>query len=321
MTHSRTRRFARRRPREYPLPNRGMSYQDLAAALPRRDIRHAISGGELLRGGRGLYYPVPDAAADHHLATLQALCAGTPHIISHETAAALWGIIQEEAGPPLHVTSPPGGSRVKRPDLVTAHRCQVLDVDQREMSGLRLTSPARTWVDVAASVGLLEALVLADRCRRAGRPEYGQSAEPLASGEELRAAVARRGRTRGLANVRSALDLSRDAVDSPMETLLRYYMHEAGLPEPEVNAWLRDEYGNPIVQPDLSIWDYRVAIQYEGWEFHSDPQQMLKDVRRHEDTEALGWLEVRITKAHMRHSASAAIAKISHALRRRGWPH
>ena len=106
-----------------------------------------------------------------------------------------------------------------------------------------------------------------------------------------------------------------------METLLRYYMHEAGLPEPEVNAWLRDEYGNPIVQPDLSIWDYRVAIQYEGWEFHSDPQQMLKDVRRHEDTEALGWLEVRITKAHMRHSASAAITKISHALRRRGWPH
>lgn len=53
-----------------------------------------------------------------------------------------------------------------------------------------------------------------------------------------------------------------------MESLLRFYMHEADLPEPAVDVWLCDEHGNRIVQPDLSIWDYRLAIQYEGGAEH-----------------------------------------------------
>lgn len=104
-----------------------------------------------------------------------------------------------------------------------------------------------------------------------------------------------------------------------METLLRYYMHEAGLPERTVNAGLCDEHGNRVVQPDLSIWDYRLSIQYEGWEFHSDPQQILKDVAQQEHTEARGWIEVRITCEHMHHGGVAAIAKIVQSLPHQGW--
>src|SRR5699024_253914 len=189
--------------------------------LARREIRHAVRGGELLRSGHGLYAPLLDPPATEHLATLQALCRGTAHVVSHQTAAALWGMMPGQLKPPLHLTSPPGGSRIKRPTLVTAHRSQVMDIDRCELDGLQLTSPARTWVDVASSVGLLDALILADRCRRAGRREYGESTEPLASAVELHAAMVRRGRTRGLIVARRALELSRDAVDSPMETILR----------------------------------------------------------------------------------------------------
>src|SRR5699024_10491675 len=127
---------------------------------------------------------------------------------------------------------------------------------------------------------------------------------------ELALAVEARGRVNGVRQLRSIQQLARVGADSPMETVLRLRMQEAGLPEPAVNAWLCDERGNRVVQPDLSIWDYRVAIQYDGWEVHSDERQLLKYVRRQENTQALGWVEVRITKEHMRSRAAAAVDKI-----------
>lgn len=312
-------RFRRRRPRDYPLPTRGMKHERLAEVLARRDIRHATSAGELLSPGHGLYIPPRQDAPAQHLATLEALCHGTPHLISHHTAASLWGIVQEELRPPFHMTAPAGGSRIKRPELVTAHRSHVADADRLELQGLPVTSAARTWVDIALGVPLFEAVIYADRCRRRGRPEYGEDPQPLASGPELEAALRRRGSTRGIVNARHALELSRDGVDSPQETRLRLYMDQAGFPRPQVNAWICDEQGRRAVQPDLTIWEYRIAIQYEGWEYHTDLDQMAKDIRRQERTEALGWVEVRITREHMRHGGAQAVRKIRQALLRQGW--
>lgn len=160
---------------------------------------------------------------------------------------------------------------------------------------------------------------MADRCRRRGRREFGQEARARSSAAELEAALSRRGRARGIVHARTALGLSRDRVDSPQETRLRFAMAQAGLPEPAVNVWIRDAHGRPVVQPDLSISAYRLAIQYEGWEFHSLPEQMAKDVRRQELTEALGWTEVRITREHMHRGGARAVDKIVRALRRQGW--
>ncbi|WP_338016584.1 hypothetical protein [Nesterenkonia muleiensis] len=312
-------RFQRRRPRDYPLPIRGMQHKELSDTLMQREIRHARRAGELLSAARGLYAPRRDTTAEQHLTTLEALCRGTPHLVSHHTAASLWGIIQEELAPPFHVTTPAAGSRIKRPGLVTAHRSHVSEADQLVVKGLPITSPARTWVDVALSCTVLEALIYADHCRRLGRPEYGEDPQPLVSGRELEAALHRRGSARGIVGARLALELSREGVDSPQETRLRFYMGKAGFPRAEVNAWIRDEQGKRVVQPDLSIPQYRIAIQYEGWEYHSDPEQMVKDIRRQERTEALGWTEVRITREHMRNGGTGAIAKIRRALLHQGW--
>ncbi|WP_300343720.1 hypothetical protein [Nesterenkonia sp.] len=312
-------RFSRRRSRDYPLPAQGMRYPELTAALPRRDIQHAVRGGELLTPGRDLYIPAPESEAERHVATLQALCRGTEHLVSHHTAAALWGMVSREVSAPYHVTSPAASARIRRPGLVISHRSDVPAADRTMLAGLPITTPARTWIDVALTCPELEAVVLADRCRRRGRAEYNEDPRPLADSSELEAALRRRGRPRGIAQVRRALELSRDGVDSPQETRLRLLMRRAGLPEPEVNVWICDEHGQRAVQPDLSIRQYRVAIQYEGWEYHTAPEQMARDVRRQERTEALGWTEVRITRDHMRNGGAEAVQKIRRALRQRGW--
>ncbi|TLQ00263.1 hypothetical protein FEF26_01470 [Nesterenkonia salmonea] len=320
MTPESHRTFHRRRGRDYPLPTRGIRYGELTDVLSRRDIRHATHGGELHAVSHGIYIPASKSVLGAPLATLEALCHGTPHLVSHHTAAALWGIIDAAPTPPYHLTAPPEGSRVKRPDLVESHRTHVPEADRTELHRLPITSPARTWVDVALSSSVLEALILADRCRRRGRKEFGEDPQALASAAELAAALTRRGKPRGIRNARAALQLSRDRVDSPQETRLRYAMAQAGLPEPEVNAWIYNAHGWAVVQPDMSIREYRLAIQYEGWEFHTDDDQMVRDIQRQELTEALGWVEVRITREHMRNQCGRAVEKIVRTLRRQGWP-
>lgn len=250
---------------------------------------------------------------------LQALTLGTDRVISHLTAASFHGMTDEVITTPFHLTSPRLAARVKRPGLVVGHRSDIPDDDVHSFRGLPLTSPTRTWSDVATTSTFLDALVITDAVIRSGREEFGEPEQPLATKEELAGALTRRGPARGVRTAWRALELSRDGSDSAQETRLRHLMHEAGLPEPEVNTWIRDAFGNGVVQSDLSLREHRISIQYEGLEFHSSPEQMLKDVRRAELTEALGWVEVRITKEHMRDGGRHAVEKIRRALRRRGW--
>jgi hypothetical protein len=49
-----------------------------------------------------------------------------------------------------------------------------------------------------------------------------------------------------------------------METRLRLLFVEGGLPEPEVNQWVRLEDGTPVHQPDLSWPQWKVAADYDG---------------------------------------------------------
>lgn len=163
----------------------------------------------------------------------------------------------------------------------------------------------------------MEALILADQFIRPGRPEYGEPAA-IASRADLRNTLELRGSANGVRRAGWALELAREGADSPQETALRFYMHQAGLPEPEVNAWICTEHGVRVVQPDLLLRRWRLAIQYDGEQYHSG-EQMRKDVRRAENTEAMGYTEVRITKDHMRNRAAAAMAKIERELIARGW--
>ncbi|RJN31858.1 hypothetical protein [Nesterenkonia natronophila] len=319
MTSAPRRKVRRRRSRDYPLPLRGVRYAELTDVPRRRDIRHATHGGELHAVGHGLYIPAPGTLSEKHRATLEALCWDSKHLVSHHTAAALWGLLETDPGPPYHLSTPPQGSRIKRPHLVIAHRIHIPEPDRAALDGLAITAPARTWVDIALNSSVLQGLIVADRCRRRGRTKFGEDPRAMASVTELDAALIRRGRPRGIIRARQALHLSRDGVDSPQETRLRYFMAMAGLPEPAVNAWIRDVHGRGVVQPDLSIQQYRLAIQYEGWEFHIEADQMAKDIRRQEITEALGWVEVRITREHMRGGGHRAIDKLVRALRRQGW--
>lgn len=297
---------------------RGMASHDLKIHLNVRDKRHAIENGFIDHLSHGLYGPASGGELRRqYLATLQALTLDTVDVVSHETAAVLHGALDQQLEPPFHVTSPRGNRRIRRPQVV-GHRIDVPSEHIHKIHSVALTSPAWTWTDLALQRPLVDAVILADKFIRPGRSEFGEPAESLSTQSQLLGALKLRGRANGVRTASKALALARAGADSPQETRLRFYMHQAHLPEPEVNAWLVDQQGRRVVQPDLALREWRLAIQYDGEDYHCG-DHMRKDVRRTERTEALGWVEVRITKDHMRNQGKEAIELITRKLRRQGW--
>jgi hypothetical protein len=239
---------------------------------------------------------------------------------SHDTAARLWGFPEPDRhrfDRRIHISRPSGGARMQRPGVM-GHRSGLLSDEVVYVDGVCVTTRTRTWLDMAEVLEVDDLVVIADYLLRNPRPAFEGRAEPYATREELQAMLRRHPGKRGLRKARAALALARMGADSPPETRLRLAMGRAGLPEPEVNKPIRNHDGEILHPPDLSLPEYRVAIEYEG-EGHGNADQIARDIEREERAHAAGWDEVRISKRHMANGAKRAVEKIAVVLRARGW--
>ncbi|MFT4470545.1 endonuclease domain-containing protein [Arthrobacter sulfonylureivorans] len=203
-------------------------------------------------------------------------------------------------------------------DGVVGHRSRMLPGEVTVVDGVFLTTRARTWLDLAGKLGLDDLVVITDHLIRRPRPEFEGRLEPFATKVELQAILDLHPGKRGLRKARRALALSRVGADSPPETRLRLAMARAGLPEPAVNQPIRNDDGDILHSPDLSLPEYRIAIEYDG-DGHGESGQIARDIDREERVRAADWDEVRISNRHMANGARRAVQKIAAALRARGW--
>ncbi|MDI3329722.1 MAG: hypothetical protein QJR09_03160 [Micrococcus sp.] len=221
------------------------------------------------------------------------------HYLSHTTAARLWGLWlppRWDQDRPVHVTGRKGATGARRRPGVIGHRAALGDRDVVEVGAFRLTSPERTWLDVATLIADHDALVAAGDAllqRRDGppRPPGVLGSNPLSSFAAIDAVLARRRRTKGITAARGAREYLRAGVDSAPETKIRMIIIGAGLPEPVVNeaVWL-----SPTVRrrPDLHYPQWRIAIQYDG-RGHEAVGQLNSDIHRDDDFSAHDWVTVR----------------------------
>ncbi|WP_231567746.1 endonuclease domain-containing protein [Sinomonas humi] len=241
-------------------------------------------------------------------------------VLSHGTALRLLGlplprVIGDDQR--LHLATPGGRAQIRRRG-VAGHRATLDGGDIQQCEGLAVTSHSRTFLDIAATDGVLpdELVVLGDALVNEHR-RYAHAREPKISLEELKAYVeAARGR-RGAAKARAALALVRVGADSPMETRLRLAVQRAGLPDPEVDYPVIDELGQPVFV-ELAFPEYRLAVQYDGGH-HLTPEQQRFDALRAQRLAGAGWRQVIITKLDMGRGAEIAVVRIAEALRRLGW--
>ncbi|MGA8789877.1 MAG: hypothetical protein WB535_13100 [Paenarthrobacter sp.] len=238
---------------------------------------------------------------------------------SHATAFVLWefpGFLPGSHEPVIHI-SRPDTMAIPRRKGVVGHAGQFFEDEITNHNGLLITSRARTWLDCARKMTIDEITVGADHLLRLPRPEFEGRSDPYCTLGDLETMLDRHKGTPGIRKARLALEQARLGADSAPETRLRLALERAGLPQAEVNRPV--ELGSGVVRrPDLGYREQRVAVEYEG-EGHSEPGQIIKDIKREEDFSRGGWLLIRISKRHMTSGARAAVAKVRAALLSRDW--
>ncbi|WP_459279480.1 hypothetical protein [Arthrobacter sp. TMN-37] len=191
--------------------------------------------------------------------------------------------------------------------------------DQTTLRGIPVTTPARTWFDLAQLLRLDALVAAGDHVVNRNNRIFAEERAALASVEELSQMLTSHRRSRGVRTAREALPLVRVGCDSAPETALRLALARAGLPEPVLGWVITDESGGHVVWPDLAYPNYKVAIQYDG-AHHFERERRELDIARNEATVRAGWTQVVITARLMdAFGSAAALAKVRDALLHNGW--
>lgn len=167
------------------------------------------------------------------------------------------------------------------------------DEDVELWNGLRVTTDARTGVDLARYeprhlvVPILDWLLTEQRCSR----------------EQMVAVLDRMVRVPHVRRARQFVDLARPGVASPRETHARLGMLDAGLPDPDVNLEIVQNYV-VVAQGDLGYWRWLIWIEYDGREFHELRRFFGDDQSKDRWLGRRGWEVFRLTnKDHYRPKA------------------
>lgn len=230
------------------------------------------------------------------------LVAGDRAFLSHHQAARLYGAVVPDT-PILHAGVPPGVRRSTHQD-VAVHRSTRTPARFR---GLPVTDPPDTFLDLAATLPLVDLVVLGDSLvrRRRTTPEALVQAADLARG-------------RGVRLARRAARLVREGVDSPMESRSRMLRVLSGLPELETDIRFYDDDGALVRRLDAGDRTTRTGVEYDGRHHIERQQQWEDDLGRREEFEDEHWRVVTLVSRDLFTTPDRTVARLARIFRSRG---
>lgn len=149
---------------------------------------------------------------------------------------------------------------------------------------IRLTTPARTAVDLACKFPEDTAVAAIDALARAAHLKVA----------DIEQAADRHTGRKGIRQARATIALVDPGAESPQETWLRLLVIRAGYPRPQTQYPVYNEYGALIGDVDLAWPELKIALEYEG-RHHTDPEQLRKDIQRVDAMVETGWIVIRVT--------------------------
>jgi hypothetical protein len=270
-----------------------------------RRLSRLESRGTLVRETRGVYrltaYPL---GLDQKVV----IATRTGGVVSHETAARLWGFDGFEGSSVIHVTVR-HGLRVAGPKWVSVH------VTRRSLESLTttrrsvpVTRPMRTVLDLA------DRPVEDERYR--GFVNHCIAGRLFTLPSLERFAAARGARMSGIVRLRRMLTDLGD-VDSIAEAQLIDLLVASGIERPATQFEIRD--GRRFVaRVDLAWPARRVALELDGYRYHADALSFVSDRERGNRIVALGWALLRTTPTALRQRPHMVIDDVKTALRLAG---
>ena len=274
--------------------------QAIAAGISPSRLR----GSEFRRLSKGKFVAAtrrPSAVLDAEAALL-----GHPPdaFASHTTAAKVYQMpVPHDAYEHVSVHDP--ASRRRRAGVLSHVAAPETVVITHQ--GVRLADPAHVFLGLAATLQLVDLVVVGDYI---ARQEWYSPTGLVAVCAASKQAHARRALV--------AARFVREGVDSPMETRLRMLLVLAGFPEPHVNFVLRDEAGSVLRRFDLCYPDVRVIVEYDGRQHAESPEQYDWDIYRREELELAGWRLVVVTAKGIYTEPENTLERVRRALRARG---
>jgi hypothetical protein len=201
-------------------------------------------------------------------------------IVAGLAAAALHGAkwIDDDVRVELVYSNPRAQQGVK------TRRDVLLDDEVETRDCVRLTTPVRTAFDIGRRGRLDPAIARLDALTRATHLKLA----------DVQALATRHHGAPGLRQLETALELVDTGAQSPRETALRLMVIRNGLPRPETQIPVLADDGLPIAYLDMGWPEWMVAIEYDGDQHRTDRRQYVKDIRRYEMLEKMGWIIVRV---------------------------
>jgi predicted transcriptional regulator of viral defense system len=248
-------------------------------------IAKRVAKGRLHRIHQRAYSLTPQVMTERGRFMAAVLACGPDAVLSHRSAAYLWGLVDswEE---PIDVTAP--NRRGRSPKGVAAHRDGSLQpIDKTSVHGVPCTTVGRTLLDFASvepEWSVRKAVAQAEVLRILDRPK-------------LRALLKRSRRRRGVARLRLILDTIRPQTNRTRSELERLFLEmcaSRAVPEPEVNVWLPAPDGRRY-QADFLWRDARRIIEADSRRFHDTDSAFGAERKRQQQLELAGWRVSRCT--------------------------
>ena len=270
--------------------------QLLEAQVDRRAIDRRIHNGRLIVKHPGVFAVGHSAEVELGDETAALLACGPTALLSHHSAATLWGLRPGRARP-VHITVPRSDYGA-RPEEVVVHRT-VLPTERALHLDLPVTSPARTMLDIATGLPDRDVEYIVEE----------GLAKRLLTEAGVADIVARAGRHPGAARLRRVLTTRTGTLtESSAQRRLLELIREAGLPFPQTERPLLG-YRVDLLWPDL-----RLVVEVDGYQTHGTRGAFEHDRRRDAELQAEGFVVIRFTARQIEHQPLAVIARLAHAI-------
>lgn len=253
--------------------------QLLRLGLGERAIYHRCRAGRLFRVHLGVYAVGRPPTTPLERAHAALLACGPHAALSHSSALYLWGF-ESRWQLPIHVTC---SDQRRRPTIVTHRVPGLTRADIRYQHGIRVTSPARTFLDCAPDLPDKRLARMAADARRSGHLRHAQLLDVLA----------RFPTHPGCRRMRTTLEGLGSPTRSEFEDAFIEVCTTFGLPTPLVNVRLAG------LEVDAFFPAERLIVELDGWDFHRDRHSFEGDRDRDADTLAAGAATVRVTRERM----------------------
>jgi hypothetical protein len=232
------------------------------------------------------------------------LWSGRAATLAGLSAAAVYGSRWIDPGLPAELIRT--GDEV---DGIVIHRDKLAASEICVVDGMPTSTPARAGYDIGRRADLTPAVIRRDALARATG----------VCRKDVDTVLARHRGARGVVQLREALDLMDAGAESPQETRTRLLLVRRGLPTPQTQIAVFDDFGYRFARIDMGWEEWKVGVEYDGSQHWLDPAQRTWDIDRWAKLEANGWTIIRVSGELLRYRPDVVVERVVDALRRAGW--